>query len=278
MSFFILLFFLEEFFEVGEAVDGDIVAFWFHLAPNGRSACDHFDVSGEGLDDDVTFVVDVLECFDDVFPIDVVAAGRATIATAGMEVTEMSTSLADGGCLVFFLDVHVESIKVKFDGFRAYGFDQLETLIAGVEEVGFETVEWLDAKKDAFFFRILGEGLEVFHHEIKMRFFLFVAVGTDETYDGIDRADDRVRSENDGLVNEGFDVSGSSLLISGRATEVTAWAHASADGADGDAGFVSGSAHFCSINMGGIFDGELEGLKAPFFEFGEKFHAIRYKW
>ena len=111
------LFFLEEFFEIGEAVDGDVVAFWLHFAPNGRSTCDHFDISGEGLDDNVTGVVDFLERFDDVFPIDVVATWCAAIATASVEVTEMSSCFADRGSLIFFLDVHVEGIKVKFYSF-----------------------------------------------------------------------------------------------------------------------------------------------------------------
>ncbi len=272
------LFFLEEFFEVGEAVDGNVVTFWLHLTPNGRSTSDHFDVSGEGLDDNVTGVVDFFERFDDVFPIDVVATWCATIATAGMEVTEVGSCFAERGSLIFFLDVHVEGIKVKFDSFGSDSFDQLETLVAGVEEVGFETVERLDAKKDAFFFSILCDRLEVFHHEIELRFFLFVAVGTDETNHGIDRADDRVCAENHSLVDERFDVVGSCFLINSGATEVAAWAHAGAKGADGDSGFVSGCADFCRINVGWILNREFQGLKAPLFEFGEKFHAVRYEW
>ena len=53
-------------------------------------------------------------------------------------------SPADGIGLIFFLDVHVERIQVQIHVLRTHGFDQLQSLLAGVEEVGFKTVQRLD--------------------------------------------------------------------------------------------------------------------------------------
>jgi two-component system chemotaxis response regulator CheY len=60
-----------------------------------------------------------------------------------VEVAEVVAGLEDGGGLVLFLDVHVEGIEEELHGFAAHGLHELETLVAGVEEISLEAIERL---------------------------------------------------------------------------------------------------------------------------------------
>ena len=92
-----------------------------------------------------------------------VAAGRAAVAAAGVEVSEQAAGLANGFGLILFLDVHVEGVEVDLHVGRADCLDELEALIAGVEEIGLKAVERLDAKINALFAGVGGEDLQVLH-------------------------------------------------------------------------------------------------------------------
>jgi hypothetical protein len=53
---------------------------------------------------------------DDRLPVDVIAARRAAIAAAGVEMAEEFARPSDRGRLVLLLDVHVERVEVQLEG------------------------------------------------------------------------------------------------------------------------------------------------------------------
>src|SRR4051812_14836886 len=63
-----LLLLAEEALQIGQSLDGDVVALRLDLAPNGGGAGDDFHVGGEALDDDVAGVTDGLEGGHDGLP------------------------------------------------------------------------------------------------------------------------------------------------------------------------------------------------------------------
>ena len=87
----------------------------------------------------------VFQRFGDGFPIDVIVAGRAAIAAAGVKMAEQFAGFANGRGLVFLLDVHVESVEVNLQRRAADGFHHFDRLVAGVDEIGFKTVQRFEA-------------------------------------------------------------------------------------------------------------------------------------
>ena len=69
----------------------------------------------------------------------------------------------NGGGLVFLLDVHVERVEVQLKRRTADGFDELEPLIAGVEEICLETVQRFHANLHALLLGVRSKHFEVFH-------------------------------------------------------------------------------------------------------------------
>ena len=89
-----------------------------------------------------------------------------------MEVSEELAGLLDGRSLVLLLDVHMERIEMQLERRTADRLDQLQALVAGIEEVGLKTIERLHANLHTLFLSVGSELLEVFHHERK--FFLLL--------------------------------------------------------------------------------------------------------
>src|SRR5207244_7936329 len=123
----------------------DLVAGRLDATPDRGRAGDDLHVGGERFDHDVAVVLDRLERRSDRLPVDVIVAGRAAVAAAGVEMAEQFARLADRGPLEFLLDIHVERIEVQLERLGTDVLDELEALVAGVEKVGLETVERLDA-------------------------------------------------------------------------------------------------------------------------------------
>ena len=95
-----------------KAFNGNFITRRFHATPNGRGFRYHFDVGRERFNHNIAIVFDCFECFGDGFPIDVIVPGRAAVTAAGVKVSEQFAGFANGGCLVFLLDVHVERIEM----------------------------------------------------------------------------------------------------------------------------------------------------------------------
>jgi len=74
-----------------------MLALRLDLAPDSSGTGDHLHVGRKRLDDDVALVADGLERFHDLRPRDVVAAGRAAVAAAGVEMPKKLAGLADRG-------------------------------------------------------------------------------------------------------------------------------------------------------------------------------------
>ena len=203
-----------------------------------------------------------------------VAAGRAPVAAARVEVAQRLAGLDDCRSLILFLDVHVERVEVQDDILRADGLDEREPLVGGVEEVGLEAVQRLDAEGDALRRCVGGEHFQVLHHERELHLLLFRLHGVGLAHDGVNRADEARAAHDGGLVHERFAVSHRSGLLLGRAAEVAARAHAGADRADGEAGLVGGGFHLRGVDVLWRFDRNLDGLKAPFLKLGEELHAL----
>src|SRR5260370_38365837 len=87
----------QRFFQELDSVHRDLIAGGFDAAPDGGGAGDDFDVGGEGFDDDVALITDCLERGGDGFPVNVIVAGRAATAAAGVEVAQCFTGLCYGG-------------------------------------------------------------------------------------------------------------------------------------------------------------------------------------
>ena len=69
---------------------------------------------------------------------------------------EIRTRLADSFALIFLLDIHMERIEMQFHGFRLHGFDQFESLVAGIEEIGLKTIKRFNTEGYALGFGVLG--------------------------------------------------------------------------------------------------------------------------
>ena len=187
---------------------------------------------------------------------------------------EMLAGLEDRRRLVLFLDVHVEGVEVQFHRFAAHGFHEFQPLIAGVEKVGLEAVERLDAKLHALALGVFRERLEVLHHEVELLLFFRVVMWPDESDDGIDRSDDRRAAHDGRLVDEPANVGCGGFLVRRAAAEIPARPHARAERADFDAGLVRRGLYFCGVAMLQGLDRNFGGIKAPFFELREKFGRL----
>ena len=203
-----------------------------------------------------------------------VAAGRAAVAAARVEVAEVLAGLDDRRGLVLLLDVHVERVEVQHDVLRADGLDEGKALVRGVEEVGLKAVQRLDAQRDVPRSGEGGEHFQVLHDERELHLLLLRLHGVGLAHDGVNRTDEARAAHDGGLVHEGLAVSHRSGLLLGRAAEVTARAHAGADGTDGKPGLVGGGLHLHGVDMLRRLDGNLDGLKTPFLKLGEELHAL----
>ena len=93
----------------------------------------------------------------DRLPVDVIVARRAAVAAAGVEVGERFAGFADRFALVLLLDVHVERVEVELQRFAADVLDHLQTLVAGVDEVGLEAVQRFEANLTPVFLGVFAQ-------------------------------------------------------------------------------------------------------------------------
>jgi len=257
-----------------EAVHGDFVARGFDAAPDGGGAGDDLDVGGEGFDDDDALITDGLERGGDGFPINVIVTGRAAAAAAGVEMAQRLARLANGGGGVLFLDVHVEGVEVQPERGIADVADHFEALVAGVDEIGLETVEWLKADLAAMLLRVFGEGLEMADDGAPLLLVFIGRDGVGAAHSGIDGADQGGAIERDHLVNEAAHVIEAGLLGLGRAAQIAVRPHAGAHGTADEAVLVQLAFDVGGVNVGGVFDGDFDGVEAPFFELFEELRAL----
>ena len=91
---------------------------------------------------------------------------------------------------------------------------------------------------------------------------------------GIHRPDQRWAIQRDHLVEELHHVCQSGLLLVGRAAQVAVRAQTGADRAAGKA--VAGELllHIDRVDVGRVFDGDLDGVKAPALELRKLFCAV----
>ena len=117
-----------------------------------------------------------------------IVAGRAAIAAAGVEMAEQFARLADRRPLEFLLDVHVERVEVQLERLGTDVLDELEALVAGVEKVGLEPVERFDADLASAVLSIVGQLLQIFHHQRPLLFLLHWLDGVGLAHDAVNRA------------------------------------------------------------------------------------------
>ena len=73
-----------------------------------------------------------------------------------MKMRQQRAGLFNGNRLILLLDVHVEGVEVQFHCLGTDGLDEFESLITGVQKIGFEPVQGLNAEGHSLGFRILG--------------------------------------------------------------------------------------------------------------------------
>src|SRR6185369_508785 len=74
----------------------DLVAGGFDPTPDGCGAGNDLHVRGERFDYDVALVLNILQRLGDRFPINVIVAGRAAVAAAGVEMAKQLAGFANG--------------------------------------------------------------------------------------------------------------------------------------------------------------------------------------
>src|SRR5437588_8007201 len=168
----------------------DLVAGRLDATPDRGRAGDDLYVGSERFDHDVALVLDRLESRSDRLPVDVIVAGRAAVAAAGVEMAEQFARLADGRPLEFFLDVHVERVEVQLERVGTDVLDELEALVAGVEKVGLETVERLNANLASAVLSIVGQLLQIRYHQRPLLFLLRRLHGVGLAHGAVNGADE----------------------------------------------------------------------------------------
>ena len=191
-----------------------------------------------------------------------------------MEVSEVLAGLKNSGGLVLLFDVHVERVEVELHVRQVDRLHEAEALVAGVKEVGLETVQRLDVELDALLLRVLADDLEVLDDHLEVLGLGLVVMGADEADDGIQRTDDTRATGDGSLIDEGHDVLTTGGLILGGTTKVTTRAHAGADGADGDTGAGSGGLQEPWVGMRRIFNRDFDRVEAPVLELLEEVDAL----
>ena len=99
--------------------------------------------SGDELDREVAVVADVLEGPHEQLPVDRSLAGRHAVVVRDVEIDQLVAGVADGRGPISFLDVHVEDVQAD-PAVASDILGECERLIATVEEVRLEAVEWLE--------------------------------------------------------------------------------------------------------------------------------------
>ena len=118
---------------------------------------------------------------------------------------------------------------MQFDSLGADSPDELEALVAGVQKVGLEAVEWLDADLPAPGLGVAGQILDVLHHHCP---FLFLLRGLDcvrLAHYAVNRADQRGTAQRQHLLDQCLAVLHGGLLFLRRASKIPARPHAGAD-------------------------------------------------
>ena len=195
-----------------------------------------------------------------------IVAGRAAVAAAGMEVAQQLARLANGGGLVLLLDIHVERVEVQLERRAADRLDQLQRLVAGVDEVGLKAVERLHANLFAALLGIRGDRLKVLHHRLPLLLVFGGRHGVGPAHGRIHRPHHRRAIQHHHLVDHLLQVVEAVLLLLGRAAQITVRPQAGADRAADEALLVQFALYVRRVDMRGVFDGNLDAVKAPLLE------------
>jgi len=255
-------------------VDRDVIAPGLDVPPDRGGAGDDLDVGSKGFDDDGAAIVDGFEGPSDAWPVGVIAAGRAAIAAARVEMAELPARLPDCGAEILFLDVHMERVEMKLHGRRADRGDQTQALFARVEEIRFEAIQRLNAKRDTFGLSVTGEGPQIFHHGGP---FLAPLAGGDcvcLTDDRIKWTDERGAAHERGLIDQRSAVGHGGFLFGRSAAKIPPRSHGSADAHDREASGSRGGLHRQRVDVPLILDGDFHRIEAPAREPGEEPGAL----
>ena len=172
--------------------------------------------------------------------------------------------------LIFLLDVHVKGIEVQFECLAANILDHLQSLIAGVDEIGFKPVQRLQADHPAPFFSISAEGLEVLDHGFPLLGILFGRNGVRTAHCRIHRPDERRTVQDHHLVNQCFHVGQALLLLFGRPSQISVRGHAGANRSTNQAVAVQSGLHRLWVDVAWVLHRNFDGVETPFLEFGKQ--------
>ena len=151
---------------------------------------------------------------------------------------------------------------------------EFQPLVAGVEEIGFETVEWLDTDGDALRLSVLREDLEVFHDQGPLDLLLRGLHGVGLAHHGVNRANETRAAHDGSLIDQCDAVVHRRFLIGLRTAKIATGAHARTDTPDGDTRFFRGGADCDGVDVARVFNGDFDRCEAPFFEFCEERGAL----
>jgi hypothetical protein len=155
----------------------------------------------------------------------------------------------------------------------ADSFDHLESLVAGVDEVGFKTVERFEADLATAFLGVFAKCFQMLHHGRPLLLVFVRWHGIRATHGGIDGTNQRRTTQHHHLVEKRDHVSESGLLRLGVATQIAIRPHARTDRPAHEPVAIQFAFHMRRINVRWVFNRDLDGIKAPLLELWKQFRA-----
>ena len=189
-----------------------------------------------------------------------------------MKMRQQRAGLFNGNRLILLLDVHVEGVEVQFHCLGTDGLDEFESLITGVQKIGFEPVQGLNAEGHSLGFRILGQGLEILDHQGEVLLLFGVGMGADTTHHRVNGPNDRRATQDHRLIDEGLHVGRGRGLFFGSAPEIPTRPHARANAANNQTMLVGRSLDLDGIDMLRGLNREFQRVETPLLELGEQLH------
>ena len=147
-------------------------------------------------------------------------------------------------------------------------------LIAGVNEIGFETVERLNSNAFSFFSRVLADSLEILHHQLPLGLPFLLGDKLSPAYGGIDRPDQSRRVKDNGDIDQLLNIidAGSLLLLS--AAQIPSRTKSAAERATHQTVPVQFRFHEGSVDVGFVLDSNLHRIESPSLEILKEFGAL----
>src|SRR5437867_406949 len=93
---------------------------------------------------------------------------RSAIIFASMKVEYLRPCVSDSSGNVLFLDVHVEGVQQKPNIGSTDTAYELESLLHGVDQIGFKAVQWLNSKPHPVLGCVVGKRLQRFYRKIPL--------------------------------------------------------------------------------------------------------------